>query len=446
MKTKLINILLLLFIGFGVNAQGFDEAEPIYTLNGFAGGSYFGLSKSFDISSAYGEFGLQASGQKGNARFVSDLRVRSGSFFGETKTIIQLKEAFAEYSSNYFDISIGKMIVKYGKATSFNPTDNVCPKDYFFLSTDIEDMQMSNFMLKTNVKPANWLNIELLAIPFFTPSIYRYELFDMDIMAGVDVSFDQYELPEVSFENMSFSARIGAEFSFADISLTGFHGYDPFYGFRVKDIDFVPPMSVSLVNQAAFYKKNSLGLNLSIPAGSWLITGEAAFNHTEDYKNNIYIPNPDLYYVAGIEKDVFGIKIIGEYIGRYVFDFEKATSPSLPQNLLDPLVFGNYLNSMVAFETGKFNQKIFNQYYQTNHAAMVTFHKDFFYETLTGDLSLYYNFTTEEKLLRAAVKWKLSDELAISGGGQFMNGPKETIYDFAGSIMSGVFLSMKYSF
>jgi hypothetical protein len=211
MKNKLLITIILFFISFGINAQSFDEAEPIYTLNGFAGGSYFGLSKSFDISSAYGEFGLQASGQKGNARFVSDLRVRSGSFFGETKTIIQLKEAFAEYSGNYFDISLGKIIVKYGKATSFNPTDNVCPKDYFFLSSDIEDMQMSNFMLKTNVKPSNWLNIELIAIPFFTPSIYRYELFDMDIMEGVDVSFDQYTLPEVSFENMSFSARISIQ-------------------------------------------------------------------------------------------------------------------------------------------------------------------------------------------------------------------------------------------
>ncbi|MDY0142472.1 MAG: hypothetical protein RBR97_11325 [Bacteroidales bacterium] len=446
MKNKLFSTLLLILISFGINAQSFGEAEPIYTLNGFAGGSYFGLSKSFDISSAYGEFGLQASGQKGNARFVSDLRVRSGSFFGETKTMLQLKEAFAEYSGNYFDISLGKIIVKYGKATSFNPTDNVCPKDYFFLSADIEDMQMSNFMLKTNIKPTGWLNIELLAIPFFSPSVYRYELFDMNVMEGADVSFDEYALPEVSFENMSFSARIGAEFSFADISLTGFHGYDPFYGFKIKDFNLAPPMSINLVNQAEFYKKNSLGINLSVPAGSWLITGEAAFNHTENYKDSVFIPNPDIYYVAGIEKDIWGIKIIGEYIGRYVFDFEKALSPSLPQNLADPLQLASYANQMLAYEIGRFNQKVFNQYYKTNHGVMVTFHKDFFYETLTGDLSLYYNFTTEEKLLRAAVKWKLTDELAISGGGQFMDGPSETIYDFAGNIMSGMFLSMKYSF
>lgn len=255
----LVFLVFLTLLSYNIFAQDSTSDEKPYSINGFANSSFYGLSKSFDISSAYGEFGLQFSGSKGNARFVSDLRVRSGSFFGEPKTIIDLKECFAEYSNDYIDISLGNRIVKYGKATAFNPTDNVCPKNYFLLSSNIEDMQMSNFMLKTNVKPTGWLNIELIAIPFYRPSIYRYELFDMNIMEGVDVngSFNGYTLPEVSFENMSFSGRIGTRFSFADISLSAFHGYDPFYGFNIKNasLSLIPPISVDLVNQAQFYKK-----------------------------------------------------------------------------------------------------------------------------------------------------------------------------------------------
>lgn len=431
--------------------------EPVpekksFDINGFANGSYYGLSETFDISSAYGELGLKVTGNKGNSRFVTDFRVRSGSFFGENKTIMDLKEAFAEYSGDYFEISLGKRIVKYGKATSFNPTDNVCPKDYFFLSSDMEDMQMSNFMLKTNIKPANWLNIELIAIPVYTPSIYRYDLFDMNydlsdmgfaLPPGIDnkvnVSFKEYQLPEISFENMSYSARIGTQFSFADISLTGFHGYDPFYGFKFNEFSLVP--SMNLVNQAEFYQKSSLGLNLSVPAGSWLFTGEAAYNHTEEYNDSIFIPNPELYYVVGLEKDVFKIKIIAEYIGRYVLDFEEKTAP-----IMDPNNIGTYMNDMLTYEIGNFNNKVFSQSHQISHGMMVTLHRNFYYETLTSDLSFFYDFTTDEKLFRAAIKWKLSDEIALSAGGQFMDGPKESIFDFAGSIMSGMFFSMKYSF
>lgn len=456
MKAFSFPILALIIIFSGpIFAQDSIPENKSFSINGFANGSFYGLSESFDISSAYGELGLKVSGNKGNSRFVTDFRVRSGSFFGENKTIMDLKEAFAEYSSEYFEISLGKRIVKYGKATSFNPTDNVCPKDYFFLSSDMEDMQMANFMLKTNIKPANWLNIELIAIPVYTPSIYRYDLFDMNYnLSDMDlplppaftnqkvvVSFHDYTLPEISFENMSYSARIGTQFSFADISLTGFHGYDPFYGFKINNFAIAP--SLNLVNQAEFYKKTSLGLSLSVPAGSWLFTGEAAYNHTEDYKDSIFIPNPELYYVAGVEKDIFGIKIIGEYIGRYIIDFEEKPAPVFPTN---PAELGNYMNNMLAHQIGGFNNKVFSQSHEISHAMMVTLHRDFFYETLTGDLSFFYNFTTDEKLMRAAVKWKLSDELALSAGGQFMDGPKESIFDYAGSIMSGMFFSMKYSF
>lgn len=438
--TRLTILIFALSISSLINAQEEVQEDKKFTLNGFANASVFGLSNSFDVSNAYGEFALQSAYKGTKSSFYADFRVREGVFFGEQKTVVDLREAYAKYNSGYLDLSAGNIIVNYGKSSGFNPTDNVCPKNYFFLSSDFDDMKMSNFMIKANVKPVNQIDLELIAIPFFKPSIYRYDLFDM----GTNASFSDYTLPEVTFENMSYSAHLDAKFSAIDFSISAFHGYDPYYGFDVKSISISP--EISIINNAAFYKKNSIGADFSIPVKSIIITGEAAYNSTKGYKNNIYTPNPDLHYVLGIEKDIYGVKVIAEYIGRYVFDFERLSSPSLPTDFTDNVQVMNFMNQTVMYESGKYNQRIFNQYYEVNHAVMLILHKDFRYETIGCDLNVYYNFTTEEKLVRGGILWKISDELSASIGGQLMDGPDNSIYYKAGKIMSGLWLGMRYRF
>jgi hypothetical protein len=444
---KNIIIFLLLLLSSQIIAQdNIDDNSEIYTeeskfqLNGFARGSAFGGSESFDIANAFGEFGIKTKYTGNNASFFADLRVRDGIFFGNHQTILNLKEAYAEFNGNHFDISLGNRIIKYGKATGFNPTDNVCPKDYFFISSDIEDMDMSNFMLKTNIKPVNTVNIELILLPFFKPSVYRYDLFDM----GENASFMDMSLPSINFENMSYSARINTALSGIDFSLMFFQGYDPYYAFDIKNIEMAP--AINIIYQSAFYKKTAAGFDFSIPVKSWLISGEAAYNHTTNYKDNIYTPNPDLHYVIGLEKDIKGIKVIAEYNGRYVFDFTKLKAPSMPTDFSDTAQLINYMNETVIYESAKYTRRIFEQYYQINHAIMISLYRSWLWETLSTDLSFLYSFSTEEKLLRGNITWKANDELSISGGGQIMNGPANSIYKTSGKVLSGIWIGIKYSF
>jgi len=443
---KTLFVVLLLIISIGLSAQVYQDSlipiteKPKFEINGFAKGSVFAGFEAFDISNAYGEFGLKSSFSGNSVGFFADLRVRDGVFFGEHQTIVNLKEAYAEYSGNYFGLSLGNRILNYGRATGINPTDNICPKDYFFLSSDAEDMKMSNFMLKTNVKPISAINLELAVIPIFKPSVYRYDLFDM----GEYAVFAENKLPEISFNNMSYSAHLDATLTGIDFSLTAFHGFDPYYGFNVIGISMMP--TISVVNQAAFYKKNSFGLDFSIPVKSCIIVGEAAYNQTSGYNDNIFTPNPDMHYVLGIEKDVYGVKIIAEYIGKYVFDYAKLYAPSMPSDLTDTVQLINYMTETVMYESAKYNQRIFNQYYEISHSLMLNLHRTWLWETMTTDLTMLYNLSTEEKMLRANITWKASDELGISLGGQYMDGPENSIYNLSGKVMSGLWLGMKYSF
>jgi len=445
MKNVIIVLLLLLssqifaqdIIGNGSQAS---QEQSKFRLNGFARGSAFGGSENFDLANAFGEFGIKTKYNGNLASFFADFRVREGVFYNEHQTILNLKEAYAEYNGEYFNISLGNRIIKYGKASGFNPTDNICPKNYFFISPEIEDMDMSNFMLKTNIKPVSQVDIELILLPFFSPSVYRYDLFDM----GENASFDNMVLPQISYENMGYSAHINTSLSAIDFSVSVFHGFDPFYAFDIKNINMLP--EINIVYQPKFYKKTSAGLDFSMPVKSWLLSGEVSYNHTKDYDLNIYTPNPDLHYVIGLEKDIWGIKVIAEYNGRYVFDFSKLKAPSMPNDFTDTAQLINYMNETVIYESAKYTRRIFEQYYQMNHAIMISLHRSWLWETLSTDLSFLYSFSTEEKLLRGNITWKANDELSISGGGQILDGPANTIYKTSGKVLSGVWIGIKYSF
>lgn len=440
MKYLVLLLSLLTISIFGFSQKNNTTEDSKVSINGFVNSTVYGGSNSYDISSAYCEFGLETSYRSEKARFVSDLRFRQGIFFNEKQTQIEFKECFAEYFNDYFEFSLGNRIIKYGKATGLNPTDNLSPKNYFFLSSDIEDMQMSNFMITTKLKPAHWLNMELIVIPIFKPSIYRYELFDISESA----SFNNYISPDISFDNMSYSAHLSTSFSFADISLSGFHGLSNFYGFDVINIEPIPTMSIT--NSAAFYKKSSIGMDFSIPISTWILNAEGAYNHTTDYKENLYIPNPNIHYVIGIEKDISKLKFIAEYSGKYTVDFVKNNLPSFPTDFTDTLQLLNYMNETVRYESENFNRRIFDQYYKINHLAILTIHGDFFYDALSCDLSYINNFTTSEYLIRATAKWKITDNLATTIGGQVMGGPNNSIYNLSSDIFNGVYFSFKYSF
>jgi hypothetical protein len=416
-----------------------DSSQNKIVFNGFARGSVYAGSETYDISNAYGEFGINTSYSNGNANIKADFRVREGVFFGQRKTIIDLKEVYASYNSTKFSLSLGNQIVQWGRSTGFNPTNNICPKDYFFLSSDFDDMNMSNFMLRTQIQLFNSTNLEIIGIPFYRPSIYRYDLFDM----GEGVSFAENELPSYTIKNSSVAARINTELSKIDFSVSYFHGYDPFYGFDVKSVNFVP--SLSIVNQAVFYQKDAIGLDFAIPIQSWLLRTEASYNITKNYEENIFTPNPDFYYVVGLEKSVFDITCIFEFIGKYTLDYSNPTRPFTP-DFQDPLAVMQYANDMIFYESEIYNRKIFNQQEEINYAFMLTLSRSFYYEALNADLSLYYNLTSNEKIVRGGVKWKISDELSVAVGGQYLTGSESTIYYKAGKIMNGGYGALTYKF
>jgi hypothetical protein len=422
-------------------SEGTEEKSIVF--NGYVRGSAYGGSETFDYTSLFGEFCLQGKWSGNNTFLYSDIRIRGGLDLGEVYTDFQLKEAYAGYSTPKLDIFLGNQIVAWGRTDGYNPTNTITPVDYFFLTADPDDQKLSNFMIRTRYRFTPSIDIDVIAIPFYVPSVYRYDLFDMGEY-GQSVEFTSPTLPEKSFKNSSIAARFNVELSRIGFSVSYFRGFDPFLGFDVKQIDWASDQ-LSILNSATPYLKNMFGADFAIPAGAWIFRGEMAYNRTTGYDTVIYKPAPSLAYVAGIERSFLGITAILQYVGQYVTEFTELSEPVL-SDPSDPLAIANYTEDMIRFESAQFNRKIFNQQEKTNHALSLTLSKLFAYDTWIAELTGYFNITSEEYMIRPKITWKATDVLSLSAGASYMKGPEKSIFWYAGPVLNGAFIELKASF
>ena len=414
-----------------------DEGKASLELNGYVRGIAYGGSEYFDFSNVFAEFALKGRLAKQKTFLFADVRIREGIFFDSRELQLQLKEAYAGYRGEKVDVFLGNQIVAWGRTDGFNPTNNITPNDYFFLSPEPDDQNLSNFMLRSKIKVTRAFEIDVIAIPFFRPSVYRYELFQKD----QPVSYLELENPPAKFENSSLAARFNVELPRIGFSLSYFNGYDPFYGFTIESYTLNP---IWVNYRPKVYHKQTLGADFALPITSTIIRGEMALNLTKEFETQMHIPNPDFSYVLGIERSIFNTTAILQYIGKYTLEFTELTEPVLTD--FTPEAIQIFAGEMMLYESTQYTRRIFNQQEETNHALMLSLARSFLYEELNAELAGLYNFTSEEYLLRGNIRWSISDALSANLGVSYMLGPEESIYKMAGKVMNGVFLGLTVKF
>lgn len=417
-----------------------DSQPQSLFFNGFVRGSVFGGGERYDLTTTFTEISLKGKFNKDNAFVKSDIRVRQGHYFNEKQLSVIVKELYTGYQSNKFDVLLGNQIVNWGRTDGFNPTNNITPNDYFFLTANPDDQKLSNFMLRFKYRFTPEIELDLIGIPIYAESNYRYDLFDM----GANVSFVKGTLPEKEIKNSSFAGRLNFDFPAIGGSLSYFRGFDPYHGFDVKNVDW--STGTPLINNvAAHYLKSAVGADFAIPVGNFILRGEAAYTFTDNPDHKMFIPNSDIAYVGGVETMLGGFTLIAQYVGKYTPDFKALTLPVLT-DYLNPMAQMQYASQMIDYSNRSFNRKIFYQQEKTNHAVSLMVSKSFGYDAWNVELASYYNITSEEFLLRPKISWKISDALTSSVGGNYMSGPTQTLFGYSSGIMNGAFVELKVSF
>lgn len=446
MRYFLFFLLCSLPIGF-LSAQGLFESagqaaetnsDKAVRLEGYVRGSAFGAGDNYDFGTLFGETSLQLNVKAKDFIVNSDLRFRSGYRFGESFTEFELKEAYAGWATKHVDLLLGEQIVTWGRTDGINPTNNISPNHYFFLSANPDDQKMSNFMLRAKLRLGSKVDWDIIALPVYRPSIYRYDLLDLG------ANFVDPILPAQKIGHAALATRLNVELSGIGFSVSWFRGNDPFYGINLHNVDFSSG-SPSVTYMPAFYRKNTFGFDLAVPISSWIVRAEGAYNLTENEQAKMYIPNSDLSYVLGLEHAFGPVMAILQYVGKHSLDYVKLNEPVL-SDPMNPAALMQYVGEMVNYESYLVNRKIFKQQFETNHILAMTLSGNFAYDALNVEMTGLYDLSTQEYLLRPQVAWNISDALKLTAGYSYMQGPDKSLFSYASSILNGAFLELKVSF
>lgn len=460
MKTKqsILFLVSLLAVSLvlplsSLSAQGlFEEAEEtlnrqkqLFELNGYLRSTLFlgkipGADKA-EIKSGYGEAAIKLKVRKKNfGDAFAEIRFRHGSEWNQSISEAVLREAYLNLYLGPFDFRIGHQIVVWGRADGFNPTDNITPQNGLVRSANEDDRRVANFLIRSflNINP---LRVEALWVPFFKFSVIPTDFFPLPENISLEPDY-----PLTSLDNGSIALKLNLELASFDASISYFSGFNPAPGLwcDIPGISGDSPGAQSNTDKLSFllkpYRMHIFGADFSTSlAGLNMgLRGEIAYrNPRDDYETNLYIPNPDIYYVIGIDKELFeNFSMLLQYIGRYVLDY---TALEEPGESNDP---SRYL----IYELALKNRLISSQQYEISHSLFCRLGWRLLHETLILELVGMANITSEEFLIRPKIVYDITDAFTFTLGGELYIGPHDTLFGIIDSYMSSVFTELRISF
>ena len=187
------------------------------------------------------------------------------------------------------------------------------------------------------------------------------------------------------------------------------------------------------------------------------LRGEAAYRRPYDWQNKPYAARPDVQYVVGADHTFFGLlSVIGQYLGRYVFDWERVPMSAMPldPNVLkmdptDPMIASYWVPTVTDAANlvlARTSQVLFNQTAQVQHVATLRFDWLLAHETLSISTLGLVNFTTKEWLVAPRIGYRFNDAMTAYVGRADFSGPPETLFGLIEEVLSAGYAELRYSF
>jgi hypothetical protein len=436
-----------------------NKTQKLTQFYGFVrGGMYAGIDHEDDhkpyISSAFSDFALKVNIENGlNFKAFADIRFRYGVEFLEPVSRQDIREAYIKINGKKWDLSAGQQIVKWGRADFTNPTSRLSPQNYISRSPDREDMDMGNLISVINWFPAEFINFEAVAIPYYRSSVLIID--PIPLPENVTV----IQITSLLTDRTMFSYGLKADIHLRGIdwSLSWFDGYDPMPGTALSGFNLdmsggvpVPSTQLSMTP----YKTRALGLDFETSAGAFSMRGEAVWTAPYlSYKTCEYVPLPEIKWVGGLDWSSGNWRITGEYSGKYIIDYiPSSVDPvigsepdfeTLAQMVITP---GFDLESYIQQQVGAFNRLYNYQLEEYYHTGGIRIEANLVYGKLTPSVFTMYNFTSRDLLIIPEMKLKPSDGLTITAGAELYNGINGSLYDIVDGFMNSIYLALKVDF
>ena len=424
-------------------------APAPYELNGYVRGDVFvgkaGGSPRGELKAGYGELALALKipgGHYGDA--YAETRLRHGQQGEQRDLSLDLREAYVNAYLGPFDLRLGQQIIVWGRANGYNPTNNLSAVNLRVRSPVEDDRRVGNVGARAFLNFAP-VRLEGVWMPLYSPT----EIPPLPFPAYVTLSEPDYPEPELS--NGLMAGRLHLELPAFELSGSYVYGYAPLPGLALSgfgDPEDPPQIRIS----RAAYQHHVVGFDFSTAIGEVLaVRGEAAYRFPPDYETQVYAPRPDLQYVLGIDRSFGPVSIIVQYVGRYVFDWQRDQAPEDPETDLEDLVeFPEFVQEaitpLVYQELASRNQLLFSQLAEVQHLASLRVEWLTLHETLSVSALAAVNVTTKEWLAYPKIRYQLSDGMSTTVGAEIYLGPEDTMFGLIDEELSAGYGELRFSF
>ena len=434
-----------------------------FTLSGYVRGDMFAGKVSgadaAEMKAGYGELDLTVRTAKETyGDGFAEARLRYGlQADGLQATVVDLREAYVNAYLGPLDLRLGQQIIVWGRADALNPTNNLTPLDFRIHSPLEDDIRLGNAGARAFLRFAPF-RLEGVWMPLYLPTELPAVALPQYVSYGAPL------FPSLNLKDGTEAVRLHLELPAIEMSVSYLHGFAPLPGLTLTGLTLtattdaagnaIPgatPPSV-LVSRTA-YEQQVLGFDLSTSLGEVAtLRGEAAYRRPYNWNGpaDHHIAYPDLQYTVGADHTFGSLSVIVQYMGRYVFDWEKQPGPAGPLDTsmlpTTPMSNSRAITDDVNSVLAKDNQILFSQTAQLQHLATLRFEWLALHETLSISSLCLYNFTTREWLVTPRIGYRLSDAITMYAGAQVFHGPADTLFGIIDAQLSAGYAELRYTF
>ena len=244
-----------------------------------------------------------------------------------------LKEAWIDYTSDYFAIRLGRQIEAWGKSDLFPVTNILCPKNYasfnFFELTDsYVGIDAARFSLKYDA-----YSLDFYWIPFVRTSVipntenHPIQNVVYNSSKILKLRVGPMESPSISPKNFEYAVKASGYFKYADVSLYGFYGWNR------------EPTDFNIINKyicGSYTRMLMFGADASIPVGDCIVRLESAFYPQHAvvpismyllFADTTYTRRQKLKMLAGVDWMPGGWILTAQYYGDLTFGSASELTP-----------------------------------------------------------------------------------------------------------------------
>ena len=332
------------------------KSETINTYKGYVDFYYISrLSDQSIINLPYRIFSLNVDHQNGDLMLRSTIalehKLRKDTYFlsnnSPTDFELDMRELYLQMFTSWGEIRLGKIIHTWGNADENSPVDIASPFDYYYTFDSGIDKKLAIFSSAIDMYMEN-MKLGLIFSPLH--NTHRTPQNDDEFPIKLPVSPSEDQIMKIDGLPYELGVYINRSFSFGDISLNYFTGYDRLFNLSgVNGFGHGPSLSNPYIDVVYGYRKtNMTGLGSTIFFGDLELRGDVAVFNTEDENNSISRTSPYLpefydslhysyplnekarYFQTTVQLEAelpFDIKFVGQFFNYDTLDY---SSDSLP--------------------------------------------------------------------------------------------------------------------